>query len=378
MAKWAVRSLLALLFLLVVISIGLRTYSYFVTREIYAVISGFERVRIDSTTEAQLIEMVPQLVLENTGQNAPDARKYYRAEISNRAAFYRSMWWVPSSLLMPNDLSEDKWTFTPPALKIAYLMGWRNVVFGGSAIVVNGIVRQIGFGMEPDVITGFPRPSFFNAGTDHAFWAEHARKQVPVDDSADEQPQLRFGRVAGEFSWFTGTDDFIAVVYTPEAPRDLVAHAFRVDLTCFWGLRGCDSIRQVVPLVWEDRNTIAAAAAARLASTDPCPDRILTGRVRYLLDMAVALLEVVKSPTGLEYRLKEVIRNPAGLTIEIPPVSSGATPKPGNQVLYFTGAKFSSCQIVPATPSAVATVRNTLPAPKFPEDDDYSRLSGRL
>ena len=37
-------------------------------------------------------------------------------------------------------------------------------------------------------------------------------------------------------------------------------------------------------------------------------------------------------------------------------------------MLFFTNLTFESCQVVPATPSALNVVRTTLPAPKFHED----------
>src|ERR1700761_283627 len=94
-------------------------------------------------------------------------------------------------------------------------------------------------------------------------------------------------------------------------------------------MRGCDSVQQVAPQLWKDRNTIEEAAAARLRSRNPCPDEMLAERVRTLLDLKVVF---------------------------------------GQRFLYFTGANFQTCQIVPATPSAEAAVRNASPAPRRAED----------
>jgi hypothetical protein len=70
-----------------------------------------------------------------------------------------------------------------------------------------------------------------------------------------------------------------------------MSHVFHVHLRCFWSLFGCRHARQIAPLLWQDKNSIEAATLARLNSNDPCPDRILAGRVKYLLDMGVVLLE---------------------------------------------------------------------------------------
>jgi hypothetical protein len=41
----------------------------------------------------------------------------------------------------------------------------------------------------------------------------------------------------------------------------------------------------------------------------------------------------------------------------------------GDRVLFFTNLIFESCQVVPATPSALSVVRTTVPVPKRDEDE---------
>ena len=64
-----------------------------------------------------------------------------------------------------------------------------------------------------------------------------------------------------------------------------------------------------------------------------------------------------------------------GLTIPYPgdytrtlPNTGLRSAKPGKKVLGFSSPYFDSCQVVPATPSALSAVRNTVPAPKRVED----------
>jgi len=140
---------------------------------------------------------------------------------------------------------------------------------------------------------------------------------------------------------------------------------------------------------------------------DPYPDRILAGRVRALPDLNVALLEVVK-PSRVdineegdhrtefftEYRLIEVIRGRADgpwnriryhKTIASPlaPGQRIANPatllplKTGSRFLYFSGAEYDSCRMVPATPSAESAVRMAVPPAKR-EEDDISGFWGRM
>lgn len=221
--------------------------------------------------------------------------------------------------------------------------------------------------------------------------------------------------MAGQFSLLAGADSAIGVVYTATAPRDLVSHVYQVDLSCFWGIGGCNSVRQVVPLLWQDRQAIETATTTRVSSMagwsgsgTPCPDRILGGRVRTLLDLNVALLEVVNTRSEranregtvseeivTDYRLIEAIRGqPQGpwtniryrWTIPWPFSPSGETlnpmrpsySKPGDRFLYFSGASFDSCRIVPATPSAESSIRNAVPAPRRSEDDLTLYIYGRL
>lgn len=91
------RVYLALFLLLLALSIGVRARSYLLTRRIYAVLSGLDRLRVDATTEEQVLRNVPYLVLDKN--TPPGAKRYYRAEISNLDD-RRWMYWVPSFLLL--------------------------------------------------------------------------------------------------------------------------------------------------------------------------------------------------------------------------------------------------------------------------------------
>ncbi len=397
---------LSLLLLAFVFSISLRARTFLLTRKIQAVLFGLEQVRVDQTTEERLLRTVPNLVLNNPQLPAlPGGRRYYRVDIANSDFYYGWSRWIPDFLpsLWPVHDSpfpvKNKWDFLPLPLKAAYVLGWRHLSLSAYVTVLNGTVSSTGYNLEPDVPISYPLSYFVVARSVHGFSFNHGGRPVPIHSADDEKPEFRFGAVAGQFSLLNGADSAIAVAYTADAPRDLIDHAFQVDLHCFWGLRGCDSVRQVVPLLWEDRKEIEARTNARLRSADPCPDLVLGGRVRYLPDLNVALLEVVASRSEdinyegnrsedivTDYRLKEAIRGePKGPWTGVrhrwtipSPVSTGGEisnpmqpvyPKPGDQFLYFSGADFDSCRIVPATPSAQAAVRSAIPAPRRIEDD---------
>jgi len=217
-----------------------------------------------------------------------------------------------------------------------------------------------------------------------------------VGDVDDEAPDYRFGQAAGDLTSQLGDGGTIGFAYTAEAPQNVVSHAYDVDLTCFWALRGCGSARQVLPRLWEDREAVIRAAASRLASSNPCPDRVLAGRVRRLLELVVERREVTTPDRGRRDKPDDGRRRiasglpPEGAALRqrrvVPEVRRTGDPgnyprgflwrrdavapslKTGDEVLVFLGADFQSCRIVPATAFAEAAVRTAVPAPRRSED----------
>lgn len=394
-----------LLLALVGLSTSIRIRSYLVTRRIQAVLTGLGQLRVDTTKEEALLRTVPYLVREPfERREGTHVLRFYGAEFSNLDDYYHWRPWVPKFVLdlCPARIGEggttDKWNAMDGSLKAAYFLGWRYLSFSAFVTVLDGRVSKISYGIEPDVFMGWPKGYLVTAHSTHGFsMARHV--PLPVSSLGDESPYYRFGGVAGEFSWIHGEDASIGVAYTPDAPREKVSHVFQVDLSCFWSFRGCNSVRQVVPLLWKDQQAIPTAAAARLASPDPCPNGVLAGRVRTLPDLNIALLEVVRARNAdvntegdvpleivVDYRLKEVILGSAqgpwtGVRLrrvvqwplspgeQIPNPSLRTFPRVGEKFLYFSGAKFDSCRIVPATPSAQAAVREAVPAARRSEDE---------
>jgi len=379
-----------LLFLICIcLSAVLRFRTYLLTRRIQVVLAGLAQVRVDQTTESQLLKAVPDLVqYGGDRQRRASTERHYTVTISNDEEGYGmlGMHWVPEFLFSFgtehdwNGPIHSKWRAMSLPFKVAYVLGWRHLTFEAWASVSDGVVSVTGYRIEPDFFLGWPASDLVVAHSVHGFWARHAIP-VPVASIDDESPDFRFGGISGRFSSFAGDDAGIGVAYTASAPPELVSHVFRFDLSCFWGIRGCDSVRQVVPFLWADRRAIRIRTAARLASENPCPDQILAGRVRTLPDLNVALLDVVSSRSaGTDYRLREVIRGgPEGPLIEMGEIENPMPPPHpnlGDRFLYFSGAHFDSCRIVPATPSAEAAVRKTAPAPRRKEDE--VSFGGRL
>ena len=174
------------------------------------------------------------------------------------------------------------------------------------------------------------------------------------------------------------------VDFRPTAPPELVHHAFDLRLGCVV-LSGCRTTRQVMPLVWADDQSIVAAALSRIQSPDPCPDRILVRRARdvthiILAEVAGVHPDAPNTHTLADYRLLEILKGGAaprlnGLMhfpdIPGPPWADVPNPafkllKPGTRVLMFidrNGLLVQPCEIVPATPSALQTIRDALASP---------------
>ncbi len=217
-------------------------------------LSGLAQVRVDQTTEERLLKTVPYLVRSTFEKHeGTSLERFYSVQISNGEdglhyvrgdcpSFFTEIW--PHGQDHP---VKDKWAILHFPLKAAYVLGWRHLSFAADVTVRDGVVSRTSYKIEPDVFLGWPASYLVVAHSVHGIWAER-HHPVPVQSSDDQSLEYRFGPLAGEFSGFTGADSKIGVAYTSDAPRELVAHAFQVDLSCFWNIRGCASVRQVVPL----------------------------------------------------------------------------------------------------------------------------------
>lgn len=361
-----------------------RIRAMFMARQMYAVLSGMQKLRIDQTSEEELLKAVPGLVrspYEDRWENGIE--RHYDVAITNERDWER--------LVFRSRIPE--WI----SIRVLDWCGYRYTLFYARVDVLNGRVSAVSYGIAPQHY--FPRlaSAVIFARSAHGFWAER-RYPFRVDSLDDESPRFRV------HVWDGGgkSDPFLNVTYTPDAPAEMIERVFDLNLSCFWSLRGCVSPEQISPQLWRDGTAIRAATLFRLTkSNDPCPDRVLAGRVRYLLDLDVLLLEVTKSgklesvgDSGVwqeslnDYRVKEVVRASPIYGVatgkswkDVPWAAQIGSPnfrglianplpalREGDRVLFFGGEDFHSCQFVPATPSAVAAVRAAVPASKRPED----------
>jgi hypothetical protein len=370
--KWIRRVCVFVLLLLFLITTAARVRSYLMVRKIQAVLHGLSDVRVDQTTEEQLTKSVPYLSKITWFQGS---RTTYRFEISTEND--------PRTLALAAYYLDE-------SAHLADWLGYRYIGFMAIIFVENGRVSHIEYGLA----NRWTRPQsaayigyIVSARSAHAFWSEYNSQSVHVTSVDDYSPEYRPD----------GNEKGLTVIYTPAAPISLTRHAYDLKLNCFWGLHGCDDARTVAPSIWQDKQQIQEATYQQIIS-GKCPDSIVEGRMRYLPDISLLLLEVtgskrieVNEEGGrtedwlTDYKLKEVIRGRNsgtwtnvrfGRTIPSPKdptrtISNQIWPqtKVGTQVLFFGNLNFNSCRLIPATPSALELVRK-VPLPEKRSEDN--------
>src|SRR5450432_1306532 len=368
--RWTRRICVAFLLFALCFTTAARLRSYFMTRRIEAVLRGLAELRVDRTTEDQLLKSVPYLERKDQDWQVPGVTQHrFYVGISNE-----------SDRFLPRILS-----FCPDwFIQLTYWLGYRYLGFDASVWTENGRVSRVSYGLARNWARPVQFSYIVSAKSVHGFWYPSGLELTSEDD---ESPQYRP----------TGNQHGLQVTYTYDAPADLIERAFRLDLSCFWNLTGCDDAREIAPAIWHDVEAIQASALDRLRR-GKCPDSIIEGRMRYLPDLSVFLLEVagsrrieVKEEGGMaeewltDYQLKEKIRGHSSESwknvrfrwkISAPgdPARTVATqvwpqPRIGSRVLYLGGLAFSSCWIIPATPSALELVHKIPAPPKRREDE---------
>jgi hypothetical protein len=372
--RWARRIYVVILFLLLLVTAAGRLRSYIMARRIEAVLRGFAEIRLDQTTEEQLTKTVPYLAQKDWTDRNGVLHHWFVLHISNES---------------------DLWLSSLVDLRVEWLgyladcLGYRFMSFDADVLVQDGKVTHVEYGLANQWVrpqragyTGY----MVSASSVHGFWID---RRVPflVSSQDDESPQYRpRGNASGLF-----------VTYTADAPSAATQHVFELNLQCFWGLRGCIDAREIAPALWRDIQSIQHDTYQQLIS-GRCPDSIVEGRMRYLPDITVSLLEVTGSrrievneegvrseDSFTDYKLKQAIRGKGSgpwknirFRQTIPALDDPTQimanqtlpeTKIGTLVLFFEAPKFHSCRFIPATPSGLEIVRKTPVAPKRPEDE---------
>jgi hypothetical protein len=288
-----------------------------------AVIVGLSKLAIDKTSEEELLRTVPYLERSpwdaqikqtpETGSVEPGQKRLYHVTFSNEqtwmkyAAFFRSLRICYSGARLTKEGYTEGCLFLVPDV-----LGYRYFSFDAFVTLLTGKVSSLGYGINDRLVFPYPLGAIVSVRSFHSIWQSH-QTAFEVDSMADDRPQFRI----------SGGEHGIGVTYAFDAPPESTKDAFQIDLSCFWALLGCRHARQLVPRLWKDKIDMEAATLARLQSADPCPSRIVAGRVRYLPDAGITLAEsegLRRIPVNVEdddgvgtvtdFKLIEVLRPP--------------------------------------------------------------------
>ena len=349
-------------------------------RRIQRVLDGLAEIRIDQTTEQELLKKMPYLIRSqyDLKGNGIVEQQYY-VEISNES----DPWWF-WSMAHHLDVSGG----------FASLLGYRFISFDAGVFVQDGKASQVSYGLSRVLVRPKAAGYIVSAESTHGFWVERWHP-FAVTSQEDASPQYRVAQtvVPTLFRYESG----LHATFTNDAPPERTKHAFQLKLSCFWGLRDCRDVNTISPALREDADTINRTVYEQLIS-GKCPDSIVEGRMRYLPDVSVSLLEVTGSRRievneegdraedwFTDYELKEQIRGKnfqeswknirsrrAIPSVEDPTreMANQIWPetKKGALVLFFGYPGFYSCRFIPATPSNLDIVRKTPVPAKRPED----------
>jgi len=172
-SRCARRIYLAIVILLFAVTAAARVRTYVLTRRIHSVLNGLERLRIDQTTENELLRTVPYLVRgrQDRPVGTSTERGYY-VVISNepdrllldRFAFERPGEWLPRT-----------WLFI-----VADWLGYRYLSFRARIVLLDEKVSSIAYGIAPEL--GFPIQVNESVAVQsvHGFWSPYRRSKLPV------------------------------------------------------------------------------------------------------------------------------------------------------------------------------------------------------
>lgn len=378
--RWAKGIYLCILLLLLSVTTVARLRTYLMARRIQAVLRGLAEVRIDQTTEEELLKNVPYLIRSQYDlKGVGIVERQYYVEISNES----DPWWFWS---MAHHLDGSG--------RLASWFGYRYISFDAGAWVQDGKVSQVSYGLSRIAVRPKAAGYIVSVESAHGFWVERWHP-FAVTSQEDESPQYRIAQTVVPTR--ARNESGLHATFTNDAPPELTKHAFQLELNCFWSLRDCRDVNTIAPALREDSERIKHDTYQQLIS-GKCPDSIIEGRMRYLPDVMVSLLQVTGSrrvevneegdraeDLFTDYELKEQIRGKNYWESwknvrfrETIPSPNDPTDRMANQVwpktrkgslvLFFGYPRFDSCRFVPATPSALQIVRNTPMLPKRPED----------
>jgi hypothetical protein len=356
---------------LVLLLIAFRLDDLLFEYRVQKAIRKIQLVRVNQTSVSELLRVVPDLML-HTGANTECGRQpCYSLVISSWA---ERVVYIPLVLHFPNLFDALH------VVRITHVLGARIYAnFYATFFERSNRVSYVAYGL--DVSDGSEYPGLVRVEVNSA---EDFPSQGLYPD-ADESPNFR---IRNSFKW---PDKSLRVAFVPYADPVLIASAFDLHLNCLWQLNGCQNVRQILPKVMQERDTIERATADRTASANPCPERILQHRVRDVEDILLVqvakvgprvidsdseyqladykLLEVLKgrvnrplTNVGHPLRLLRVGESPES-RVDYYPNPAIALLRSGNKLLMFGDSSTNIdtyCAVMQATPSALEMIRSEL------------------
>jgi len=181
---WARRIYIVGILIVLCLNAAARLRSYFMAQRIQAVLHGLSEIRVDQTTEEQLLKTVPYLTRTKEDWKAGGIvqRRYY-AEISN-----------DSDRLMSPAVLHARWSG-----RLGYWFGYRYIDFGAGLLVQDGRVTSVGYGLSRQWVQPKAVGYIVSAKSVHGFWLPY-RLGFEVTSQDDESPQYRFEHVLWNWS----------------------------------------------------------------------------------------------------------------------------------------------------------------------------------
>jgi hypothetical protein len=378
------RAYLSVILLLILLTTAIRIRSFLLVRRFQQVLSGLSKIQIDKTTEEDLLRLVPSLVrtVAEEKSGAQLGRYYYVVSSNGTDRLMHQLYFRDLGYRFPRS----------HVLEIADWLGYRYIDFYAQLLVIDGNVSRIRYEIANEYTIPNGLSDYISVRSVHGVWDREAK--TVVTPAEDENPQFRV----------SGDERSLDVTYTFDATPEEVSHAFNINLSCFWSFIGCRTARDIAPHLWQYKDEIQEKAFSRLGSNEPCPNRVLADRVKYLPDLDVLLLDVVsvsKEASGeagkksgismFGYQLREIVRGSQGdsasakkfryypeirassnlRSLSANPLSRA--PQIRDRDLLFTGVLFESCQIIPEIPSTLAVVQKAVPIPRRQEDENLGK-----
>ncbi len=225
------RIYISVLVLLLCVTTVVRVRTFLMVRRIQRVLDGLAEIRIDQTTEQELLKKMPYLIRSqyDLKGNGIVEQQYY-VEISNES----DPWWF-WSMAHHLDVSGG----------FASLLGYRFISFDAGVFVQDGKASQVSYGLSRVLVRPKAAGYIVSAESTHGFWVERWHP-FAVTSQEDASPQYRVAQtvVPTLFRYESG----LHATFTNDAPPERTKHAFQLKLSCFWGLRDCRDVNTISPL----------------------------------------------------------------------------------------------------------------------------------